>query len=103
MGRLNYIVRFISYLITTCEPIFKFLRNDQDIKWNEGYHKAFENIKKYLQEPPILIPPVPGRPLIVYLTVLDGSMGYALREQDETGRKEHAIYYLSNKFTDWES
>lgn len=26
-----------------------------------------------------------------------------LRKHDETGRKEHAIYYLSKKFTDWET
>ena len=36
---------------------------------------AFEKIKEYLQEPPILMPPMEGRPLIMYLTVLEGSMG----------------------------
>jgi hypothetical protein len=30
-------------------------------------------------------------------------MGCVLGQQDETGRKEHAIYYLSKKFTDCES
>ena len=25
--------------------------------------------------PPVLVPPVPGRPLILYMTVLDESMG----------------------------
>ncbi|GAU46436.1 hypothetical protein TSUD_91540 [Trifolium subterraneum] len=65
--------------------------------------KAFDSIKEYLIEPPILIPPVEGRPLIMYLTVLEESMGYVLGQQDETGRKEHAIYYLSMKFTDCES
>ena len=39
----------------------------------------------------------------MYLTVLEGSMGCVLGQQDETGRKEHAIYYLSKKFTDCES
>ena len=39
----------------------------------------------------------------MYLTVLDNSMGYILGQQDETGRKEYAIYYLSKKFTDCES
>ena len=35
--------------------------------------------------------------------VLDNSMGCVLGQHDETGRKEHAIYYLSKKFTDCES
>src|SRR4051812_9375255 len=103
LGRLNYISRFISHLTATCEPIFKLLRKDQPIKWNGDCQVAFETIKRYLQEPPILVPPVSGRPLIMYLTVLERSMGCVLGQQDETGRKEHAIYYLSKKFTDCES
>ncbi|XP_058763854.1 uncharacterized protein LOC131637289 [Vicia villosa] len=103
LGRLNYISRFISHLTATCEPIFKLLRKNQEIQWNEDCQTAFETIKQYLQEPPILMPPVHGRPLIMYLTVLERSMGCVLGQQDETGRKEHAIYYLSKKFTDCES
>ncbi|KAI5389654.1 hypothetical protein KIW84_075085 [Lathyrus oleraceus] len=49
------------------------------------------------------MPPVSGRPLIMYLTVLEGSMGCVLGQHDDTSRKEHAIYYLSKKFTNCES
>ncbi|XP_058722923.1 uncharacterized protein LOC131594738 [Vicia villosa] len=103
LGRLNYIARFISHLTATCEPIFKLLRKDQTARWNNDCQRAFEKVKEYLQEPPILMPPVPGRPLIMYLTVLENSMGCVLGQHDESGRKEHAIYYLSKKFTDCES
>lgn len=41
---------------------------------------------------------MPGKPFNIYLTVLDESMECVLGQHDETGRKEHAIYYLSNKF-----
>src|ERR1044072_6513452 len=103
LGRINYISRFISHLTATCEPLFKLLKKDQAIIWNDNYQRAFDKIKEYLQEPPILIQPVPGRPIIMYLTVLEGSMGCVLGQHDETGRKEHAIYYLSKKFTECES
>ncbi|XP_045822052.1 uncharacterized protein LOC123914933 [Trifolium pratense] len=103
LGRLNYIARFISHLTSTCEPIFKLLRKDQAVEWNDDCQKAFDKIKEYLQEPPVLIPPVPGRPLLMYMTVLEDSMGCVLGQQDETGKKEHAIYFLSKKFTDCES
>lgn len=103
LGRLNYISRFISHLTVTCEPIFKLLGKDQAIIWNNDCKNSFEKIKEYLQEPIILIPPVPGRPLIMYFTVLEGSIGCVLDQQDETGRKEHDIYYPSKKFTDCES
>ena len=103
MGQLNYITRFISHLTATCEPIFKLLKKDQVVRWNDKCQAAFDRIKAYLQEPPILMPPVEGRPLILYLTVLDNSMGCVLGQHDESGRKEHAIYYLSKKFTDCET
>ena len=102
LGRLNYIARFIFQLTATCKPIFKLLRKNQVVEWNEDYQIAFDKIKQYLREPSILRLPVPGRPLILYLTVLDGSMDCVLGQQDETGKKEHVIYYLSKKFTDCE-
>ena len=101
--RLNYVSRFISHLTATCEPIFKLLQKDQTITWNEDCQTTFETIKQYLQELPILMPRVPGRPLIMYLTILKGSMGCVLGQQDEIGRRQHAIYYLSKKFTDYET
>ena len=75
----------------------------RSVVWNDECQEAFDNIKSYLLEPPILVPPVEGRPLIMYLSVLDESMGCVLGQQDETGKKEHAIYYLSKKFTDCET
>uniref|UniRef100_A0A2N9FEI8 Reverse transcriptase/retrotransposon-derived protein RNase H-like domain-containing protein n=1 Tax=Fagus sylvatica TaxID=28930 RepID=A0A2N9FEI8_FAGSY len=65
--------------------------------------EAFDKIKEYLLNPPILVPPTPGRPLILYLTVQEASMGCMLGQQDETGKKEQAIYYLSKKFTEPET
>lgn len=65
-------------MTATCEPIFKLHQKAQAIKWNSDCQQAFENIKGYLQEPPILIPPIPGKPLFMYLTVLKGSMGCVL-------------------------
>lgn len=70
---------------------------------NEDCQKAFDKVKKYLLNPPILVPPTPGRPLLMYLSVMEASMSCALGQHDETGRKERAIYYLSKKFTDYET
>ncbi|XP_047172662.1 uncharacterized protein LOC124840622, partial [Vigna umbellata] len=102
LGRLNYIARFISQLAATCEPMFKLLRKNQPVKWNEDCQAAFDKVKRYLQDPPVLRPPESGRPLILYLTVLDESMGCVLGQHDISGKKEYAIYYLSKRFTDCE-
>ena len=97
MGRLNYIARFISHLTATCEPIFKLLKKYQVVKWNNECQTDFYKIKEYLQEPPILIPPVEGRPLIIYLTVLENSMGCVLGQHDEPGRKRARYLLLKKK------
>ncbi|XP_031374120.1 uncharacterized protein LOC116188789 [Punica granatum] len=40
------------------------------MEWDHECQKAFDTIKAYLIRPPILAPPVPNRPLILYLTRL---------------------------------
>ncbi|XP_070050362.1 uncharacterized protein [Nicotiana tomentosiformis] len=99
LRRLNYISRFIAQLTTTREPIFKLLKKNVAVKWTDKCQEAFYKIKRYLSNPPVLVPPEPGRPLILYLTVLDNSFGCVLGQHDITGKKEQAIYYLSKKFT----
>ena len=47
----------------------------------------------------MFVPPVPGRPLILYMTVLDESMGCMLGQHDKFGKREWVVYYLSKKFT----
>ena len=90
-------------MTATCELIFKLLKKDLGCVWTDDCQREFESIKEYLLKPPILLPPVEGKPLIMYLTVLDNSMGCILGQQDETGRKEYAIYYLIENITDCES
>ncbi|XP_070013393.1 uncharacterized protein [Nicotiana sylvestris] len=75
LGRLNYISRFIAQLMTTCEPIFKLLKKNVAVKCTDECQEAFDKIKRHLSNPPVLVPPEPGRPLILYLTVLDNSFG----------------------------
>ncbi|KAK5844517.1 hypothetical protein PVK06_000657 [Gossypium arboreum] len=103
LGRLNYIARFIAQLTNQCDPIFRLLRKHNPGEWNEECKVAFNKIKQYLSSPPVLVPPMPGRPLILYLTVFENSMGCVLGQHDESGKKEKTIYYLSKKFTEYEA
>ena len=88
LGRLNYITRFISQLTATCEPLFRLLRKNQFVKWEDDCQVAFEIIKRCFMNPSMLVPPVPGRPLILYMTVLDESMKCVLGQHNESRKKE---------------
>ena len=78
--------------------MFKLLRKNQSIRWDEDYQEAFGRIKQCLMNPPMLMPPVPGRPLILYMMILDESMGYMLGQHDESRKCKRTVYYLSKKF-----
>ena len=43
-----------------------------------------------------------GRPLIMYLSVLDEGVGCILGQHDDSKKKEQAICYLSKKLTPYE-
>ncbi|MBY3556109.1 hypothetical protein HGI15_22510, partial [Modestobacter lapidis] len=103
LGRIQYISRFISQLTMVCEPIFKLLKKGAPKEWNENCQKAFDTIKEYLSNPPILVPPRQGEPLLLYLTATETAMGAMLAQYLQESRKENAIYYLSKKMTDYEA
>ena len=75
MGRLNYISRFISHLTDKCDPIFKLLKKHDSGEWDDHFQKAFDWVKEYLSNLPILVPPTPKRSLILYLAIHERSMG----------------------------
>ncbi|KAI4340696.1 hypothetical protein MLD38_025506 [Melastoma candidum] len=53
---------------------------------------------KYLTHPPVLIPPQPGKPFILYVAATETTIGAMLAQVDENGR-ERAVYYLSRQLT----
>ena len=102
IGRLQYISRFIAKLTTICEPIFKLLRKNQPVIWDDRCQATFETIKNYLMNHPVLQPPRPGKVLILYLAIENDAIG-AMLAQESGGKAEHAVYYLSKKLLPYEA
>ena len=101
LGRLQHISHFIARLTYICEPIFRLLRKNQPTVWNNDCQCAFEEIKECLLSPQVLVPPIPGRPLLLYFSVSDIALGCMLASLDDPG-KERAIYYLSKRMLEYE-
>ena len=87
LGRLQYISRFIARLTYICEPIFRLLRKSQVTVWDDQCQHAFERIMKYFLSPPVLVPPTLGRPLLLYLLILDIALGCMLAQLDDFEKK----------------
>jgi ribonuclease HI/transposase InsO family protein len=93
-GRLAYIRRFISNLSGRCHPFSHLMKKNAKFEWGRECQNAFESIKKYLMNPPVLAAPEKGKPLILYIAALDHSLGGLLAQKNEEG-KEVATYYIS--------
>ena len=87
LGRLQYISCFIAKLTDICEPIFHLSRKNQHTVWNDNCQRAFERIKECLLSPPVLVPPIPGHPFLMYLSVLDMALGCMLAQLDDLGKE----------------
>ena len=84
-GKINFIKRFISNLskrILSFSPVLK-LKNDQEFKWGDIQQKAFEEIKEYIKYPPVLVPPQQGKPIKLYISADDKTIGSTLMQEFE--------------------
>ena len=73
------------------------MRKKQPKVWDDQCQQAFERIIEYLLSPPVLVPPMPGRPLLLYLSISDITLGCMLAQLDDSDR-ERVIYYLSKRY-----
>ena len=54
IGRIAALNRFVSRAIDKCLPFFKTLK--QVFAWTDEYEAAFQDLKRYLSNPPLLSP-----------------------------------------------
>ena len=77
LGQVNYVRRFISNLAGKTKAFFDLikLKEVEEFKWKKQHQLAFDGIKGYLSESLVLVPPLKGRPLKLYLLVAKESIG----------------------------
>ena len=90
-GRITALSRFISRASDKCQPFFQVLK--KAFQWDIKCEEAFSVLKTYLSSPPILVRPVEGELLTLYLAVSDFSTSVVLVRDKE--RVQHPIYYCS--------
>ncbi|KAI5334251.1 hypothetical protein L3X38_024384 [Prunus dulcis] len=95
LGKINFLRRFISNSTGKIQPFSSLLKlkQEQTFKWEEQHQQAFQEIKHYLSNPPVLSPPKRGRPLKLYVSASEVSIGSLLVQDNKEG-KEQADYYL---------
>uniref|UniRef100_A0A2N9GP47 Uncharacterized protein n=1 Tax=Fagus sylvatica TaxID=28930 RepID=A0A2N9GP47_FAGSY len=80
-GRIAALNRFMSRSTDKCLPFFKTLK--KAFEWTDECQQAFEELKKYLTEPPLLSPSKQGEELYLYLAVSPTAVSSALIREEE--------------------
>ena len=90
-GRIAALSRFVSRASDKCQPFFQVLK--KAFQWDAKCEEAFTPLKTYLSSPPILVSPIEGELLTLYLAISDFSTSAVLVRDKE--RVQHPVYYCS--------
>src|SRR3954466_15353994 len=77
-GRVTALARFISRLGERALPFFQLIKKKGPFEWTEEADKAFQDLKRYLTSPPVMVAPRPQEPLVLYLAATPYSASAAL-------------------------
>jgi hypothetical protein len=82
-GCLASLRRFISKFGEQALPFFKLMKKTGPFKWNPEADVAFEDLKRYLTSPPIMVTPRPQERLLLYLAATPQTASAALMVERE--------------------
>lgn len=92
-GHVAYLRHFISNLSRRCKSFKTLINKNAKFKWDEHHKCVFEDIKKYLTIPLMLVASILGKSLILYISTLDEIVGHFLNKKR---RNKNALYYISH-------
>ncbi|XP_052207976.1 uncharacterized protein LOC127811830 [Diospyros lotus] len=100
-GQVTALSRFISKATDKCISFFNTLRKAQGFDWSEECELAFQQLKAYMGQAPLLSKPNDGEKLVVYLGVSEHALSAALVREEEG--VQYPIYYVSKRLVDAET
>ena len=74
---------FISKLGERALPFFKMMKKKGPFEWTPEADQAFQDLKRYLTSPPVMVAPLPLEPLVLYLSATPHSASAVLVEVRE--------------------
>ncbi|KAL0410834.1 UNVERIFIED_CONTAM: hypothetical protein Slati_3673100 [Sesamum latifolium] len=83
IGRITALSQFISKSAEKGLPFFKTLRKFKNFEWTEECQQAFEDLKAYLAKLPLLVKPIPGDTLYLYISSTSQAVSSVLVREEE--------------------
>ena len=92
-GCIAALSHFVSRLGERAMPFYKLLKKQDKFQWTPEAQQAFDELKKFLTNPPVLVPPMPKEPLLLYITATSHVVSTAIvveRQEEGTSRRFNA-------------
>src|SRR3954463_3826981 len=98
-GRIAALSRFISSLGEKAIPLYQMLKKTDKFIWSDAANAAFEDLKRQLTEPPLLVAPVDKEPLLLYVAANARAVSVAIVVERKEAEKEYPVqrpvYYIN--------
>jgi len=103
-GCLAALSRFISRLGEKALPLYRLLKKAERFTWTLEAEEALDNLKRTLTTAPILVPPRPAEPLLLYVTATTQVVRAAVVvERPEEGHAlpvQRSVYFINEVLSD---
>ena len=85
--------QFVSWSADKCKPFLQFLNKWKGFEWTKECVLAFQQLKEYLSQPPIMSRLEMDEVLFAYIAVASHAVSLVLVRVD--GDVQRSIYYVS--------
>jgi hypothetical protein len=98
-GRVAALSRFVARLGEKALPFYALIKQGDKFQWNEEADRAFEDLKRTISTPPILVAPKEKEPLLLYIAATPQVVSTVLVVEREEEGKLHGVqrpvYFVS--------
>src|SRR5438105_13394394 len=78
---------------------YKLLKKQDKFQWTPEAHQAFDELKKFLTNPPVLVPPMPEESLLLYIAATSHVVSTAIvverQEEGHIQKVQRPVYFVS--------
>src|SRR6266498_5864760 len=98
-GCMAALSRFVSRLRERAMPFYKLLKKQDKFHWTPEAQQGFDELKKFLTNPPMLVPPMPEEPLLLYIAatsrVVSTTIVVERQEEGHIQKIQHPVYFIN--------
>jgi len=98
-GCLAALSRFILRLGEKALPLYQLLKKVERFSWTPEAEEALDHLKKTLTSAPVLVPPQPAEPLLLYVTsttqVVSAAVVVERQEEGHALPIQRPVYFVS--------